>query len=41
VDVDCGPCQKKACVQDHRCMTQVTPEMVTAAAEDMLLRFPR
>jgi len=41
VDVDCGPCQKKACVQDHRCMTQITPAMVTAAAEDMLLRFPR
>lgn len=28
VPVFCGPCQKKVCPLDHRCMTQVTPEMV-------------
>ena len=34
--VDCGPCQKKICRQDHRCMDLVTPEMVLAPAIDML-----
>ena len=28
VDVFCGPCQKRTCPLDHRCMAQVTPEMV-------------
>jgi heptosyltransferase-2 len=28
VPVFCGPCQKKACPLDHRCMTRVTPGMV-------------
>ena len=28
VDVFCGPCQKKKCPLDHRCMTQISPEMV-------------
>ena len=32
VPVICGPCQKKICPLDHRCMTQVTPEMVYQAA---------
>lgn len=32
VDVDCGPCQKPECTTDHRCMTRITPEMVTDAA---------
>jgi heptosyltransferase-2 len=34
--VDCGPCQKKTCKQDHRCMELVTPEMVLASAEELL-----
>jgi heptosyltransferase-2 len=32
VDVDCGPCQKPICRTDHRCMTQITPDQVVAAA---------
>jgi len=40
VDVDCGPCQKKVCKTDHRCMTLISPEMVLAAA-DKLLAGPR
>jgi heptosyltransferase-2 len=32
VKVFCGPCQKKICPLDHRCMTRVTPGMVYAAA---------
>ncbi len=40
VDVDCGPCQKKLCTEDHRCMTLITPDMVLEASEDLLARFP-
>lgn len=36
IDVDCGPCQKKICPLDHRCMTRVTPDMVTAHAKTLL-----
>ena len=36
VKVFCGPCQKKTCPLDHRCMTQVTPRMVYQAAVDLL-----
>ena len=36
VDVDCGPCQKKTCATDHRCMTLITADMVLAAAEKLL-----
>jgi heptosyltransferase-2 len=36
VKVFCGPCQKKICPLDHRCMTQVTPAMVWDAAMQIL-----
>jgi heptosyltransferase-2 len=36
VKVFCGPCQKKTCPLDHRCMTRVTPGMVHEAALDLL-----
>jgi len=36
VAVDCGPCQKKVCATDHRCMTRISPEMVLAAAGKLL-----
>ncbi len=36
VKVFCGPCQKKRCPLDHRCMTEVTPEMVFAQAQNLL-----
>lgn len=36
VSVFCGPCQKKLCPLDHRCMTLVTPDMVYQAATNLL-----
>ena len=36
VDVDCGPCQKKKCPTDLRCMTLITQEMVLEACERQL-----
>ena len=36
VKVFCGPCQKKKCSLDHRCMTLVTPDMVYYAATELL-----
>jgi heptosyltransferase-2 len=38
VPVFCGPCQKKTCPLDHRCMTRVTPGMVFATSNDLLMR---
>jgi heptosyltransferase-2 len=40
VDVDCGPCQKPVCTTDHRCMTRVEPDRVTAAALAWLAEKP-
>ena len=37
VKVFCGPCQKKICPLDHRCMTQVSPAMVYDASMQLLL----
>jgi heptosyltransferase-2 len=36
VKVFCGPCQKKTCPLDHRCMTQITPKMVYETAISLL-----
>ena len=36
VKVFCGPCQKKVCPLDHRCMTLVTPAMVYDAAMQLM-----
>jgi heptosyltransferase II len=36
VPVFCGPCQKKTCPLDHRCMTRVTPAMVFDAVLELL-----
>jgi heptosyltransferase II len=36
VKVFCGPCQKKVCPLDHRCMTRVTPSMVYATSMNLL-----
>jgi heptosyltransferase-2 len=36
--VTCGPCQKRVCPLDHRCMTLLTPAAVYAAAEELLKR---
>jgi len=37
-EVPCGPCQKRVCPLDHRCMTLLTPEEVFAAGETLLTR---
>ena len=34
--VDCGPCQRRACPLDHRCMNLLTPEEVLAAVDALL-----
>jgi len=36
VPVFCGPCQRKTCPLDHRCMTRVTPGMVHEASVELL-----
>src|SRR5829696_1393439 len=36
VKVFCGPCQKKTCPLDHRCMTRVTPGMVYERSIELL-----
>jgi heptosyltransferase-2 len=38
--VPCGPCQKRVCTLDHRCMRDLHPEEVFAAVEQLLTRFP-
>jgi heptosyltransferase-2 len=38
--VPCGPCQKRICPLDHRCMRNLTPNEVFAAADRLLTRFP-
>ena len=39
--VDCGPCQRRICPLDHRCMKLLTPAEVFAAANDLLTRYPQ
>jgi heptosyltransferase-2 len=34
--VECGPCQRRVCPLDHRCMNELRPEEVFAAACDLL-----
>lgn len=34
--VPCGPCQKRVCPLDHRCMTQLTPQEVFRVAVTLL-----
>jgi heptosyltransferase-2 len=36
--VDCGPCQRRICPLDHRCMTGLDPAEVFAAVEVLLQR---
>jgi heptosyltransferase-2 len=35
-EVDCGPCQRRVCPLDHRCMKLLTPIEVFTAAEEVL-----
>ena len=34
--VECGPCQRRVCPLDHRCMKQLLPAKVLTAAEGLL-----
>jgi heptosyltransferase II len=34
--VDCGPCQRRVCPLDHRCMTRLLPSEVARAAKELL-----
>jgi heptosyltransferase II len=36
--VDCGPCQRRVCPFDHRCMNLLTPEKVLAAVDALMAR---
>lgn len=38
--VPCGPCQLRVCPLDHRCMRDLTPAEVFAAADRLLTQFP-
>jgi heptosyltransferase-2 len=38
--VDCGPCQRRVCPLDHRCMRLLAPEDVYQTAVDLLRRYP-
>jgi heptosyltransferase-2 len=40
VKVFCGPCQKKVCPLDHRCMKLITPAAVLQAATELLKKSP-
>jgi heptosyltransferase-2 len=35
-EAECSPCHKKTCPTDHRCMRQITPQMVFEAGEKLL-----
>ncbi len=39
--VECGPCQLRVCPLDHRCMKELAPAEVFAAAADLLTWYPR
>ncbi len=36
VQVECGPCMKRHCPLDHRCMTRIDSQMVLMAARNLL-----
>src|SRR5947209_12583132 len=38
--VECGPCQRRVCPTDHRCMTTLRPDEVFSAAARLLARSP-
>lgn len=36
IDVDCGPCAKRRCTNDHECMTRITADQVFEQARTLL-----
>jgi heptosyltransferase-2 len=38
--VACGPCQRRVCPLDHRCMRELSPEQVYQTALTLLARYP-
>ena len=36
VEIDCSPCRRRVCDRGHECMLGVTPDMVIAAAKELL-----
>jgi len=38
--VECGPCQRRVCPLDHRCMRLLSPDEVFKAAAELLRRYP-
>ena len=36
VEVDCGPCMRRTCPLDHRCMTRITSESVFSIARELI-----
>ena len=36
IKVDCGPCMKRTCPLDHRCMTGISSDMVLERARELL-----
>jgi len=39
-DLACSPCHHKECAQDHSCMTEISPEDVLRAGEQLLQEHP-
>ena len=35
-ETECSPCHLKECTLDHRCMTEITPELVLQAGKQLL-----
>jgi heptosyltransferase-2 len=40
-NVDCRPCYERVCPIDHRCMTRIAPERVSAAVAEIVAADPR
>jgi heptosyltransferase-2 len=38
-ETECSPCHLKKCKQDHRCMTEISPEAVLQAGKQLLHKY--
>jgi heptosyltransferase-2 len=38
LELPCSPCHKKTCPEDHRCMRDITPEMVFEKSKELMQR---